>query len=116
MIGFNRSLSSSLSSGYRPVPFGVTIPFQELNHCLSLLTNQGVFEGRSVICELEKSLPEISMGRQKLQQVFINLLSNAIRHSPKDGRLKLALKPHGETVKFSLRDEGPGLSEDLQPK
>jgi len=49
-----------------------------------------------------------------LRELTRNLLSNAIRHSPQEGRLKLDLRPHGETVRFSLRDEGPGLSEDLQ--
>ena len=49
-----------------------------------------------------------------LRELTRNLLSNAIRHSPQEGRLKLDLRPHAETVRFSLRDEGPGLSEDLQ--
>ena len=49
-----------------------------------------------------------------LRELTRNLLSNAIRHSPQEGRLKLDLRPYGETVRFSLRDEGPGLSDDLQ--
>lgn len=51
-----------------------------------------------------------------LRELTRNLLSNAIRHSPQGGRLKLAVKPSQDAVLFSLRDEGPGLSDDLQSK
>jgi two-component system sensor histidine kinase TctE len=51
-----------------------------------------------------------------LRELTRNLLSNAIRHSPQGGCLKLAIKPSQDAVLFSLRDEGPGLSDDLQSK
>ncbi len=51
-----------------------------------------------------------------LRELTRNLLSNAIRHSPQGGCLKLAIKPNQDAVLFSLRDEGPGLSDDLQSK
>ena len=69
---------------------------------------------KSLDFEIDTEVSGVLAPDWMLRELTRNLLSNAIRHSPQEGRLKLDLRPHGETVKFSLRDEGPGLSEDLQ--
>ena len=51
-----------------------------------------------------------------LRELTRNLLSNAIRHSPLQGRLKLSIASRDDRVMFNLRDEGPGLSADLQAR
>ena len=51
--------------------------------------------------------------RQKLIQVVVNLLSNAIRFSPPGSTLHLVFDrratAHGDALWFALRDEGPGV-------
>lgn len=52
---------------------------------------------------------------EKLKTVFDNLISNAIKFSPKRSRIRLLLKHDGPAVRFECRDEGPGVSEqDVQ--
>jgi two-component system, NtrC family, sensor histidine kinase KinB len=41
--------------------------------------------------------------------VFENLISNAIRHSPKGGRIEVRAEPDRERVRFEVRDQGPGV-------
>ena len=41
--------------------------------------------------------------------VFENLISNAIRHSPKGGRIEVRAEPEHEKVRFEVRDQGPGV-------
>ena len=56
--------------------------------------------------------------RGSLQQLILilgNLLDNALRYSPRDGILELAIVAEGSTVTIEVRDEGPGLrAEELQ--
>lgn len=51
-----------------------------------------------------------------LRELTRNVLDNAIRHSPLQGRLKLSIASRDDRVMFNLRDEGPGLSADLQAR
>jgi signal transduction histidine kinase len=53
---------------------------------------------------------EAPAGREPLAQVLLNLLLNALAHSPSGGTVSLtaAKRPHG--VELSVRDEGPGIA------
>ena len=53
----------------------------------------------------------------RLVQVLTNLLSNAIRVSPRGGRVEVLAEPstYGR-VRLSVRDEGPGISEQDLPR
>jgi len=50
----------------------------------------------------------------RLEQILVNLLSNAIRHSPKGGTITLRAEARDGTVLFCVRDQGPGIPPDLQ--
>lgn len=47
-----------------------------------------------------------------LREALDNVLSNAIKYSPKGKNIYVNLEDPGKCVKFSVRDEGPGLTED----
>ena len=46
-----------------------------------------------------------------LRQVFENVLSNAIKFSPKDKNIYLSVEAKGTYLLVKIRDEGPGISE-----
>ena len=51
----------------------------------------------------------------RLEQLFSNLLSNAVKYS--QGKpIKMNLSLNGETIVFSIEDEGPGIPKELQHK
>jgi signal transduction histidine kinase len=52
----------------------------------------------------------------RLQQILINLLSNAVRHSPTGGSIHLVLRNHGAGIEFEVRDEGPGIPVEIQER
>ncbi len=51
--------------------------------------------------------------RTRLDQVIVNLVINSIKYAP--GKpVTIKTKAHGETVYFSIRDEGPGIPKEKQ--
>jgi two-component system cell cycle sensor histidine kinase PleC len=62
------------------------------------------------------SPPEIPVFRTdpvRLQQILVNLLSNAVRHSPEGGRIAVAVRPNGSAIEFRVRDDGAGVPADV---
>ncbi|AGL21619.1 cell wall metabolism sensor histidine kinase WalK [Actinoplanes sp. N902-109] len=55
--------------------------------------------------------PEIRLtaDRERLHQVFANLLSNAARHSPPGGTVRVRAERHDDHVIFAVTDEGDGI-------
>lgn len=51
-----------------------------------------------------------------LERLFTNLLSNALRHSPAGGVVRLAVNLQGTWVKVEVVDQGSGIPAGLQEK
>ena len=49
-------------------------------------------------------------------QILVNLLGNAVRHSPTGGNVALIIEQRGETVTATVADEGPGIAEADQQR
>jgi signal transduction histidine kinase len=52
--------------------------------------------------------------REKLRQIVLNLLSNAIRHTPPGGTVTLSAEPRGSRVAIIVDDTGPGIPAEKQ--
>ncbi len=49
--------------------------------------------------------------RDRILQALSNLISNALRHTPRGGTVEIAARPDGDDrVRFEVRDTGPGVS------
>jgi two-component system sensor histidine kinase/response regulator len=57
------------------------------------------------------SLPTLTTRKQKLQQVFQNLISNAIKYNDKEQAvIEIGAADKGRFVEFFVKDNGPGIS------
>jgi ligand-binding sensor domain-containing protein/signal transduction histidine kinase/DNA-binding response OmpR family regulator len=65
-------------------------------------------------CENEELT--ICADRDKLEIILFNLLSNALKFTPKGGFVKLEISEIGEHIKISVSDSGPGISEEVGEK
>ncbi len=52
----------------------------------------------------------------QLHSVFYNLISNAVRFTPDAGQIDISWEPIPDGVRFSVRDTGIGISEELIPR
>lgn len=57
----------------------------------------------------------IEADRDRIVQVLINLVSNAIKHSPPESRVIVKAGIDGLFAKFQVIDKGPGIPQEMQP-
>jgi two-component system, OmpR family, sensor kinase len=57
---------------------------------------------------------QVTGDRDRLKQVFLNLIGNAVQYTPAGGQVTLAMRKVGEQVQVSINDTGPGIpAQDL---
>jgi K+-sensing histidine kinase KdpD len=66
---------------------------------------------RRVRTRVPPEVPMIPMDAVLLEQVFVNLLENAIRYTPALSPLEIEARPVAGAVVVEVRDEGPGVNE-----
>ena len=72
---------------------------------------QAATEGVTVATDLE-DVPPLSLDGRRVRQVIGNLLSNAIRHTPRGGRVTLRVRRIGGAVELEVTDTGAGMDAD----
>jgi signal transduction histidine kinase len=71
--------------------------------------------GLELKVKTESHLPRVEVSLPRINQVFANFISNAVKHSPHGSVITLsARREGGKSVRFSVRDEGPGIPKELQ--
>ena len=60
--------------------------------------------------------PDIQFDPNRIIQVFDNLASNAIKFSPRDSNIYITLSKKDKMLRVSVKDEGPGISEEDQSR
>jgi PAS domain S-box-containing protein len=76
----------------------------ELNRPAALVRSQVLEAG------IDRALPPVHADRNRMLQVFSNLIGNAIKFTPQGGRISLRAESKGAEVCFAVQDNGPGLS------
>jgi PAS domain S-box-containing protein len=57
----------------------------------------------------------INADENRIEQVLINFITNAIKYAPKSSVLQLAIEELSDSVRFSLKDTGPGIAAGKLP-
>lgn len=65
---------------------------------------------------LPEDIPEIWIDRGMIRRVLTNLVDNAIKYTPYDGQISLTTIVTGETLRFAVKDNGPGISKADQAR
>ena len=58
--------------------------------------------------------PACLVDRARLHQILTNLISNAVKFSPRDGQVKVTLSQDHETAVIAVTDHGPGVPQDFR--
>jgi len=66
-------------------------------------------EVTTLVLDVEPDLPPASADRDRLQQVLVNLLDNAVKYSPRGGKVTLAVTGPANAVRIAVTDPGLGI-------
>jgi len=73
--------------------------------------------GLELKLEIEPHLPQVEVSHPRIDQVFANFISNAVKYSPSNGVITLSAKREGaKSVRFAIKDEGPGVPKKLHSR
>ncbi|SNB44872.1 two-component system histidine kinase PnpS [Geobacter sp. DSM 9736] len=107
---------SELESGKIELTLSPTPLAGVIGHCVGLLERKAESKGITVnICNLGE-IPPVLAERKRLEQVFINLLDNAVKYTPEEGSITVTADTADGMVKVSVRDTGPGIPDKDLPR
>ncbi|HSM36211.1 MAG TPA: ATP-binding protein [Longimicrobiales bacterium] len=58
---------------------------------------------------------EVHVDQLRILQVISNLVGNAVKFTPEGGRIELSCQGDGDAVRFTVRDDGPGIPSEQLP-
>lgn len=78
--------------------------------------NEAQIEARNqaLVLDIADDLPKVYGDPSRLEQILINLLSNANKYTPEAGRIEVGIRVEDDNVCCSVTDNGLGISEEDQ--
>jgi signal transduction histidine kinase len=64
----------------------------------------------------EDCLPLMKGNKSSMEAMFINLISNAIKYTPSDGKVSIELGKNGQYIQFKVSDTGIGIKDKDIPR
>ena len=91
-----------------------TLDLNELiEEVLGFMEKEALYRNIDIGLELAKELPRIDSDRGQLQQVFLNILNNAMAAVEDEGRIVITTwEKDADTVAVSIQDNGCGMSDE----
>jgi two-component system sensor histidine kinase KdpD len=68
--------------------------------------------GRGIVLQVPEEQPEVNADPVLIERILVNVLSNALRHSPPDRPPMISISDHAGFVETRIIDHGPGIPED----
>lgn len=104
--------------------FAHQIPPQKIKVNLNHLVKEGLnfFESRcasdgvKIVCNLSSDIPEIAADPSQLNQVFVNLIVNALQAMPDGGELTIYTHTEHAKVCLIVKDTGVGMDKEILKK
>ena len=75
-----------------------------------------VADQRSVemVLKVDKKIPSLAVDSEKIRQVMLNMIDNAIYYSSPHKKVVITLKSSGKMIEFSVKDSGIGVPKSEQ--
>ncbi len=94
-----------------PLKIGVIIE-EVTSHLLPLFKSKE----QSLKLEIPDSLPQVEADREKLEQILLNLLSNANKFSPTDSNIAVRAREVDDRIVVEVKDSAPAITEEGKEK
>src|SRR6266446_4797323 len=91
-------------------------PAQVIQGAIAIARMDLNFRARKVDVQVQEDLPFVQGDRQKLIQVLVNLVRNALQATERSRRISIQASRDADDVILAVEDEGPGVPRELQEK
>lgn len=107
-------VASALEQGTLPLHRELESLGELVSEALLLQRAQAEERGIDLQVELEPGLPLVPLDRHRMMQLLGNLVGNALKFTPRDGRIRVGAGQRGGALTLFVEDTGPGIrAEDL---
>jgi len=92
--------------------FAIRLLFEE---CQAVMQSKASETQISILLSVPDDMPVVEGDRDKLKQVLLNLISNAIKYNRQGGSVTVSARMDAKTWEFSVTDNGHGIPEESLP-
>lgn len=103
---------SRMQSGQLRLIFDKTDALAELSEAYLMYTERAKREGIALVYEENDSIATVNGDKNKLRQVFVNIIDNAIKYSDAGGTVTITTRLTPATVHIDVTDSGIGIREE----
>ena len=89
---------------------------QLVSHCVRGLEAEARARQVHLESQLDEALPDVRCAPEHVQRVLLNLVTNALRHTPSDGSVLVRARRRARELEVSVEDTGVGLSTEAQQR
>jgi two-component system phosphate regulon sensor histidine kinase PhoR len=100
---------SRIESGLVPLQMKNVSPCTLLENAANRMQVQAERAGLEFVWDCLPDLPAIQIDEDRLEQVLINLIHNAIKFTPPGGKIRISAQQKERSVIFSVQDSGVGI-------
>jgi len=107
---------SRIESRQFSLTLGALDPVQVIHHIASLFEDRAGRRPVTLEVQLSGPLPSVRADRKALEHVISNLVDNAVKYAGAGKRVVLSAKQEGDSVEFSVEDDGVGIEPKHLPR
>lgn len=97
-------------AGQLPLYRETVAPAMVVNEAVRSFAQSAAERAIQLSAESTNGLPDIEVDPQRIAQVLGNLISNALRHTPAGGVVRVTVAADPDGIVFSVTDTGPGIN------
>ncbi|MGH6994923.1 MAG: sensor histidine kinase, partial [Stellaceae bacterium] len=107
---------SKLETGNFEIAPEPLTPAPAVASCCDLLALKAQEAGVALVTRIAANLPDIMADRRAFSQILINLVSNAVKFTPRGGRVTVSAVRDKDCLVVAVEDTGVGIGEDDLPR
>ncbi len=107
---------SKIEAGMMELNRGPVDLSDAVRNALSVISGQAQKKALQLMIEVPPDMAPITADVRKVKQILYNLLSNAMKYTPAEGRIRLVVQDDKDEVRVEVCDTGPGITRDDQKR
>lgn len=101
---------SKIEAGKMTVDLKPIDPVDPVDAAVRMIRRKADDKGITLAFDAADDLPAIDADHRAMRQMVLNLVSNAIKFTPENGRIKVSVQKRGEEIRIAVTDSGIGIA------